>query len=40
MQEDNAAMIEQLTGVKVLACVKEGDQDLDIADEVLHRLYR
>lgn len=25
MQEDNAAMIEQLTGVKVLACVKEGD---------------
>lgn len=40
MQEDNAAMIEQLTGVKVLACVKEGDQDFDIADEVLHRLYR
>ena len=40
MQEDNAAMIEQLTGVKVLACVKEGDQDLDIADAVLHRLYR
>ena len=40
MQEDNAAMIEQLTGVKVLACVKEGDQDLDIADEVPHRLYR
>ena len=40
MQEDNAAMIEQLTGVKVLAYVKEGDQDLDIADEVLHRLYR
>lgn len=39
MQDDNAAMIEALTGVKVIAYVKEGDTDLDIDVDVLKRLY-
>ncbi|MCR5439659.1 MAG: dethiobiotin synthase [Selenomonas sp.] len=39
MQEDNARMIEEMTGVKVLAYVKKGDRDLDIRVEVLKGLY-
>lgn len=39
MQDDNAAMIEALTGVKVIAYVKEGDTDLDIDVDVLKSLY-
>ncbi|MDD6288106.1 dethiobiotin synthase [Acidaminococcus fermentans] len=29
MQEDNRAMVEELTGIPVLACVKEGDRELE-----------
>ncbi len=39
MQDDNAAMIEALTGVKVVAYVKEGDTDLDIDVDFLKNLY-
>lgn len=39
MQDDNAAMIEALTGVKVLAYVKEGDTDLAIDVDLLKSLY-
>lgn len=39
MQDDNAAMIEALTGVKVIAYVKEGDTDLDIDVDLLKSLY-
>lgn len=40
MQDDNAAMIEALTGVKVIAYVKEGDTDLDIDVDLLKSLYK
>jgi hypothetical protein len=36
---DNAAMIEALTGVKIVAYVKEGDTDLDIDVDFLKNLY-
>lgn len=39
MQEDNLKMCEYLTGVKVVACVREGDTDLDIPVELLKSLY-
>lgn len=39
MQEDNARMIEAMTGVKVLAFVKKGDSELDLAVDVLTGLY-
>lgn len=39
MQDDNAAMIEALTGVKVVAYVKAGDIDLDIDVDLLKSLY-
>ena len=39
MQDDNAAMIEALTGVKVVAYVKEGDTDLDIDVDFFKDLY-
>ena len=39
MQDDNAAMIEALTGVKIVAYVKEGDTDLDIDVDFLKNLY-
>ena len=39
MQDDNAAMIEALTGVKVVAYVKEGDTDLAIDVDFLKDLY-
>lgn len=39
MQDDNAAMIEALTGVKVVAYVKAGDTDLDIDVDLLKSLY-
>lgn len=39
MQDDNAAMIEVLTGVKVVAYVKAGDTDLDIDVDLLKSLY-
>ena len=39
MQDDNAAMIETMTGVKVVAYVKEGANDLDIDVDFLKNLY-
>ena len=39
MQEDNLKMCEYLTGVKVVACVRDGDTELDISLEQLKSLY-
>ena len=39
MQEDNMKICERITGVKVVACVKDGDTDLDISIEALCSLY-
>lgn len=39
MHQDNRAMVEELTGVKVLACVKEKDTELDLSLEQLLWLY-
>lgn len=39
LHEDNLAMCEYITGVKVVACVKDGDTDLDISAELLQSLY-
>lgn len=37
--EDNLFMCESMTGLQVLACVSEGDCDLDISFERLQALY-
>lgn len=39
MQEDNLKMCEHLTGVKVVACVRDGDTELDLSAEQLQSLY-
>ncbi|MDD6811112.1 MAG: dethiobiotin synthase [Lachnospiraceae bacterium] len=39
MEEDNLRMCEYRTGLPVLACVKDGDSDIDIDAEVLASLY-
>lgn len=39
LHEDNLFMCETMTGLKVIACVKDGDTDLDIPSEVLEGLY-
>lgn len=39
LHEDNLAMCEALTGLKVLTCVKAGDTDLAISAEQLTALY-
>ncbi len=39
MQEDNLKMCRHLTGAKVIACVREGDTELDISAEDLKSLY-
>ena len=39
MEEDNLRMCEYMTGLKVLACVKDGDTDLDMDFEALAALY-
>ena len=39
MQEDNIKMCGIMSGLKVLACVKKGDKDLDIDVEVLKEIY-
>ena len=39
MHQDNRSMCEYMTGLKVLACVKSGDTDLDIPLETLESLY-
>lgn len=40
MQEDNIKMIEDLTGIPVLACVKDDADELDIELEALLSCYR
>lgn len=39
MHEDNLRMCEYMTGVKVIACVKDGDEELDISEEQIRGLY-
>lgn len=39
MEEDNIRMCEELTGLKTLACVREGDRELRMDAEVLKALY-
>ena len=39
MHEDNLKMCEYLTGVKVLACVKDGDEEIDMCTDFLESLY-
>ena len=39
MHEDNRLMCEAMTGLKVIACVKDGDTDLDIPFEMLEGFY-
>lgn len=39
MEEDNLKMCEYMTGLKVLACVSDGDNDIDIDAEFLASLY-
>lgn len=40
MQEDNLKMCGHLTGAKVLACVKDGDMELDMPADALKSLYQ
>ena len=40
LHEDNKNMCEYMTGLKVLACVKDGDTYLDIPFELLKSLYQ
>ncbi|WMI79827.1 dethiobiotin synthase [Anaerotignum sp. MB30-C6] len=40
MEQDNMKMIEAITGVPVIACVKKGDETIDISLENLQRLFR
>lgn len=39
MHKDNRLMCEAMTGLKVIACVKDGDTDLDIPAELLKSFY-
>lgn len=39
MEEDNLRMCEAMTGIPVIACVKEGDKELKISMEELDRLF-
>ena len=39
LHEDNKLMCEYMTGLKVVACVNDGDTELDIPFEALDRLY-
>ena len=40
MQRDNLAMIEELTGVRVVAVVRDGDTELEIDEKTLVELYK
>lgn len=40
MEEDNIRMCEELTGLKTLACVQEGDRALRMDADALRGLYR
>lgn len=39
MEEDNLRMCEYMTGLKVLACIRDGDTDLDMDADLLASLY-
>ena len=39
LQEDNIKMCKHMSGLKVLACVKKGDKDLDIDIDKLREIY-
>lgn len=39
MEEDNLKMCEYMTGIKVIACVKENDNEIDIDTDFLESLY-
>lgn len=39
LHEDNLRMCEIMTGQKVLACVKDGDTEIEISPEILAGLY-
>ena len=39
LHEDNRQMCEAMTGLEVIACVKEGDCDLAISEDVLEALF-
>ena len=39
LHEDNLFMCETMTGLKVIACVRDGDTDLEIQFEILEALY-
>lgn len=39
LHQDNLRMCEILTGIKVLACVRKGDTELDLSSEVLEQIY-
>lgn len=40
MEEDNKKMVEELTGISVVACVKDNEQELDIDEDKLLSLYQ
>lgn len=40
LHKDNLNMCEAVTGVKVMACVREGDRELNISPELLKALYK
>lgn len=39
MHDDNLLMCEELTGLKVLACIKKGDTNLEMPAETLEQLF-
>ena len=39
LHEDNRAMCEYMTGLKTAACVRDGDEDLEIPFDRLESLY-
>ena len=39
MQEDNKKMVEEMTGVPVVACVAKGEEELPLAAAALAALY-
>ena len=39
LHDDNLFMCETMTGLKVIACVRDGDTDLEIPFEILEALY-
>lgn len=40
MEEDNLRMIKEMSGVKILACVHDGEQNLSIDTDTLLGIYK